>query len=259
MSVGSAWTWDLRGARRALVFAGLSLALALLLTATTDEGDVAWLVRVGRTWPVAPVCAGVGVWASLAGVRARSERLALEALGRSPRRNAAGPVAAGLLVSLLAGALLVACPRIDLQGFFPTMARGSDWTFDGSDFVDHTRGIRVTKDGASVASGTTATVQQEEASGPGAAGRSVAAAVTALTGGALTLLAASVRRTERKDGGTTLRFAAAVLLAILPTIFLFHAAAAAASRSSRGIVLTAAIVPALSLLAYAATKFRADS
>ncbi|WP_394839150.1 hypothetical protein LVJ94_19870 [Pendulispora rubella] len=232
----------------------------MLLTATTDEGDVAWPVRIGRTWPVVPMCAGVGVWAALAGVRARSERLALEALGRSPRRNAAGPVAAGVLVSLLAGALLVACPRIDLQGYFPTMARGSDWTFDGSDFVDHAHGLRVTKDGASVASAmATDTTRHEEESGPGVAGRSVAAAVTALAGGALTLLAASVRRTERKDGGTTLRFAAAVLLAVLPTIFLFHAAAVAASRSSRGIVLTAAIVPALSLLVYAAAKFRADA
>jgi len=255
--LGSAWTWDLRGARRALVFSGLSLALALLLTAATDEGDVAWLVRLGRTWPVAPMCAGVGVWAALAGARARSERLALEALGRSPRRNAAGPVLAGVLVSLLAGALLAACPRIDLQGYFPTMARGSDWTFDGSDFVDRSRGLRVTKDGASVT--PTATAHAQEESGPGAAGRSVAAVVTTLAGGALTLLAASTRRTERKDGGTALRFAAAVLLTVLPTIILFHAAAVAASRSSRGIVLTAAIVPALSLLAYAAAKFRADS
>src|SRR5258705_13615327 len=99
-SFRSAWTWDRRYARRALVFSGLALALAFLLTAATDEGDVARPVRAGRTWPVIPMCAAVGVWAALAGPRARSERLALEALGRSPQKNAAGPLPGGSLGSV---------------------------------------------------------------------------------------------------------------------------------------------------------------
>jgi len=259
--------WDFRGARRALVFSSLAIAVALLLTAATDEGDVAWLVRAGRTWPVIPICAAVGTWATLASQRARSERLALEALGRAPQKNAAGPVAAGILLSVFAGALLTACTRIDLQGYYPRIARTGDFVFDGNDFVDRERAIRVTKDGASLflARDTARTGPDEapaNATGPGGAARAVAGLVTALTGIALTLLAACTR--SRGDGpgmgggkSEPLRAATAVILATLPTIFLFQAAAV--SRSSRGIVLTSAIVPALSLLAYALVKYRNDS
>ncbi|WP_394829083.1 hypothetical protein [Pendulispora albinea] len=96
------------------------------------------------------MCAWVGVWATLANARARSERLALEALGRSPQKNAAGPVAVGIALSLLGGAVLMGCPRIDLQGYFPPVPRTGDFVFDGVDFVDRAHGLRVTKTGASV-------------------------------------------------------------------------------------------------------------
>ncbi|HWL89619.1 MAG TPA: hypothetical protein VNO21_27635 [Polyangiaceae bacterium] len=254
-------SWDLKYARRTLVFAGLAFAVAFALTAATDEGDVAWWVRLGRTWPVIPVCAAVGAWGALATARARRERLALETLGRSPQKNAAGAIAAGVLVSLVGGAVLAACPSIDLQGYFPTLARGGDFVFDGAGFVDRERGIRVGQDGTSQSVPVTHDgVGTDGAQAPlasTAGARGVAASVTAIAGSALTLLAACVQNATAR---ARTRLAAAVLLAVLGTIVLFHGAAAlhATVRPTGTLLLLAATLPAWSLLAYALARYRSD-
>src|SRR5437879_4797490 len=88
-------TWDTRVAARALVLGALAFAVAWLVTATTDEGGVAWGVRAGRTLPIAPVCAALGTAIALAHLRARGEVRALEALGRAPWENALAAVCGG--------------------------------------------------------------------------------------------------------------------------------------------------------------------
>lgn len=231
--------WDRLYARRALVFALLAAIVALLLTAATDEGDVSLGLRVARTWPVLPVCAAVGTWAALASRRAQGERMALEALGQSPQRNAAGPLMVGIALSVLAGLLLGACERIDLQGYYPPAPSATSWDFitDGDDFVDPARGLRVKQDGSTI-------MQAPSGANPAkrAGARLTAAGVTAAAGIALTLLAACVRSSKVRAG-------AVVLCAVLPTLVLFHAASTSSTARWLG------IVPALLLLAYAGARF----
>ena len=242
--------WDLRCTRRALALAGLAFAIAFVLTAATDEGDVPWLLRLGRTWPALPVCAAVGTWGALASGRARMERIALETLGRSPQKNLAGYVAAGALVSLFAGAALAGCPSLDLQAYYPTVARGGTFVFDGHDFIDPARGLRVTPDGATTPIPRDGAPTALDASRSPRA-RAIAAAVTALTGIALALLAAGISNATPR---ARLRLAGTVLLALLLTIFAFHAVAA--EGSAGGLTLLAATLPACALLAYATSSYR---
>lgn len=84
----SVWTrWDTLGTVRASGLALFALGLGLALTAATDEGNVAWGERIGRTLPLIPVCAAIGVWGARAGHIARRDG---GARGARPNAGAGG-------------------------------------------------------------------------------------------------------------------------------------------------------------------------
>ncbi len=249
---GIAWTeWDTRNLGRAVGAAAAALVLTWLVTAATDEGGVPWGERVGRTLPLAPLCAALGASAALAPVRWRREGEALAALGRSRVEVAAGAVAGGALVALAAALAIGLVGRVDVSGFYPTATHASAWRWDGAAFVDGARGLRVAADGvphvAPVEAGLLATGLPPHA-------RAAAAATTALAGLALPLLLAHALlsrapedRFDRRDGLVAL----AAVLSIAGSVILFQAAAA------RQLPALSAAGPALALLALAAQRYRA--
>ena len=247
-----AWTeWDTRNFGRAVGAAAGALVLAWLVTAATDEGGVPWGERIGRTLPLAPLCAAIGASAALAPVRWRREGEALAALGRSRVEIAAGAVAGGAAVALLAALLIGLLQRVDVAGFYPTATHASAWRWDGSGFVDGVHGLRVGADGAPrvapVEGGLSMTTLPSHA-------RAAAAVTTAIAGLALPLLLAHAllsgapeRRLNRRD----LLVAAAAVASIAASVVLFQAAAA------RQLPALTAALPALALLALAAQRYRA--
>jgi hypothetical protein len=250
------WTrWDTRLVLRAAIVAFLSLVLAWMVTAVTDEGGVAWGERAGRALPLAPGCAALGAWAALAPALARGETRALEALGRSPARMAAGAVLGGAAVAIVAALALGAVRMVDVRGFYPTAAKASAWTWEGVAFVDRIHGVRVDPDGAPSRM-LPGTAQPSLAIPPG--GRAAAALGMASAGLALPLLLAEGllarhARAARRSG----RFfrpppsgATAAFVATAFSLILFQAAAV-----HRAPALLAAVPPAL-LLVFAVHRYR---
>lgn len=258
------WTrWDARVAARSLALAAIALAVAWLVTATTDEGGVAWGVRAGRTLPIAPVCAALGTVIALGQLRVRGEIRALEALGRSPVQNALAAVAGGATTALVAAALMAASARVDIDGFFPVARHGVAYKYEAGGFVDHGGGWRIERDGA---------IARVEADPPALVAaallpryaRAAAAMTTALSGLALPLLAANVllaRPLAAKSGVRRKRFGrrsparamAIVALGIVATILTFHAAAVGR------VPALVAPLPAAALLAFALFRYREPS
>jgi hypothetical protein len=218
-----AWTaWDARAAARAAAIALAAFFVAWLVTAATDEGGVAWGVRAGRALPLAPACAAIGTWLSLAPGRARGEDRALAALGRSPLERAFAAVAGGAAIALVAAFAIAAVPRVDVDGFYPRVARSVTYRYEGAAFVSDD-GWRVARDGAPLHAASA-----NDASAPARAiaalpphARGAASLATALAGIALPLLVAQLRR--RTLGATLL----AVAITTAATIVLFQAAATA--------------------------------
>jgi hypothetical protein len=246
------WTaWDLRAFGRAAGVTALTLALAWLVTAATDEGGVSWGERAGRTLPLTPLCAAVGAWVALAPARSRGEARALAALGRS-RVGVGGAAVAGAAAVALAAALLLGVVRsVDLTGFYPTATHASAWSFDAGAFVDAARGLRVTADGTP--EHLSALAGAAIASGLPRFARLAAATTTALAGVALPLLLAHTvlgraqdARLDRHDA----RIAAGAAAAVAASIVLFQAAAA------RVLPSMLAPLPALALLAFAVGRYR---
>src|SRR6185437_13287824 len=125
------WTpWDTRLFWRAAGSALAALALAWLVTAATDEGGVSWGERTGRTAPLAPLSAAVGVAIALAPARSRGEVGALASLGRSRLQVALAAVAGGATVALVAALVLASARTVDIAGFYPTATHGSAWRWD---------------------------------------------------------------------------------------------------------------------------------
>ncbi len=108
--VGRFTVWDARVALRAVAVAALAFGMAWVVTATTDEGGLAWGVRIGRSLPVAPACAAVGAAIALAPARARGELRALASLGRSPFESAFAAAVGGAVVALVAAVIVGADP-----------------------------------------------------------------------------------------------------------------------------------------------------
>jgi hypothetical protein len=225
--------WDARAATRAFVLAAVAFAVAWLVTATTDEGGVAWGVRAGRTLPIAPVCAAVGTAIVLAQARARGEARALEALGRSPWENAAAAAAGGAMAAILAAIVMGASTKVDVDGFFPVAHHGVAYKYDAGGFVDRASGWRIEADGA-IARVAADPAASAMASLPRNA-RASAALSTAFAGLALPLLGAHVlltrplasrgARRSRFGRGSPARAFAVVVAAAVASILSFHAAA----------------------------------
>jgi hypothetical protein len=241
-----AWTsWDRRQLTRAAGVATLTLVLAWLVTAATDEGGIGWGARAGRTLPLTPICAAIGAWATLAPVLSRGEALALEALGRSRAQIAAAAVLGAALVAFAAAFGLGLVRAVDVTGFYPTATHGSAWTWTGAAFADGVHGVRVGADGTpariAVETGTVAAALP-------AYGRAAASAVTALAGLALPLLLAHALL-ERVRTLPLLLVAGAAMAACVVT---FQAAAAGHVPAAVG------ALPALALLVFALQRYRGD-
>ncbi|HEX3345029.1 MAG TPA: hypothetical protein VHS09_10685 [Polyangiaceae bacterium] len=238
------WTrWDTRQLARAALAAALTLALAWLVTAATDEGGVSWGERAGRTLPLTPLCAAVGAWFALAPARARGEALALEAMGRSRAEIAAAAVAGGALVAVVAAAALGLARAVDVAGFFPTARHASAWVWTGAAFADAVHGLRVGVDGAPV---RVAADAGRSLAGIPAYGRASAAGLTALAGLALPLLLAHALLERAR----ALPVVVAALAAVAASVLLFQASAAGHVPAALG------TLPALALLVFAVRRYR---
>jgi hypothetical protein len=252
--------WDVWVFLRALLAAALTLAVAWLATAATDEGGVSWGERAGRTLPLGPACAAIGAGIALAPVRARGETLALAALGRSPAQIAAAAVAGAALVACAGALVIAAVSSVDVTAFFPRASHATTWSFENGSFVDRAQGLRVGGDGAPVRiarelGAAMATIPRH--------GRAAAATATGIGGLALPLLVAHAllarsasARGRGRDPESTRESGVALLAAagaIAASVALFQAAAV------RQVPAFVGVVPALALLAFGVRRYRASS
>jgi hypothetical protein len=210
--------WDLRAGSRGAALTLALAALAVLMTALTDEGGVSISERCARVLPVLPVCAAVGAWLALAGPKRRIEVRALEALGRRPVDSAIAAALGAALVGVASALVMAVDAQVDVSGFFPTLHAAGPYSFDAGVFTNRGAGWSVLADG-SVVLPTSATA--------GALGRAVpahareSAALVVATGSlAFALLVAVAGRTRQRHA------ALALFATMLVSVVLFQAAAA---------------------------------
>jgi hypothetical protein len=250
--------WDARVLARSAAVAVLSLGLAWLVTAATDEGGVSWGERAGRTLTLTPACAAIGVWVALAPVHAGREAVApLGAVWRPRASLARAAVAGSALIACAAAILIATVPATTVTVFFPRTARANSWAWQDGAFVDRAQGLRVEADGT-----PTLLPGREEVPVVAIphAGRAAAAMTIACAGLALPLLvghALLVRSVERPDGGWSTRRGAraspiavvATLAALATSVVLFQAVAAGNLSALLG------ATPWAVLLAFALARF----
>jgi hypothetical protein len=246
--------WDVRVFVRAGAVALLALGLAWMLTAATDEGGLRWGERAGRTLPLAPVCAAIGVWGALAPVRSRGEARALEALGRTRAELAAAAVVGGAFVSFAAALTLAALPTVSVTGFYPTAPHAAAWRWEGGAFVDPLQRLRVTADGELVRGAPLEGPLPEPITIPAA--RPAAGLSTAIAGLATAMLLAHALLSSgaRLSRRATLAASAwwplgATGLCAAASIVLFQAAAV------EKVPALAGMLPSVALLAVATTRY----
>lgn len=211
---------------RSAVVSALSLGLAWLVTAATDEGGLSWGERAGRTLTLTPACAAIGAWvASRATMHAVREAAARGSVGPSRAKAARAAVAGSALVVGTAAILIASVPAITLTVFFPRTARASAWVWQDGAFVDRAQGLRVEADG-------TPTLLPGKAEAPSAAipreGRAAAAITIGCAGLALSLLvghALLARSVERRGGAHNRLGAKASLVAVTATLVAFASSA----------------------------------
>ncbi len=239
----ASWSqWDGRALRRALFVGTLMVGLAWLVTAATDEGNVAWAARLGRALPTTPICAAIGAWIAIAPARGRGELRALAALGRSPWQNARAAALGGAMVAAIAGLAIAISSRVDVEGFYPAIGGSADVRFEDDAFVDHDSGWKIGQDGT-LAPAITPTPPRDARIPPH--GRASAGLATFLAGLALALITAHPAPPRRRA-----MWLGIGALSGAATLFLFQAAAA-----HRVMPAWAALPPAL-LLAAAAARYR---
>jgi hypothetical protein len=244
--------WDVMLFARAAGMALLALAVALLVTAATDEGGVSWLGRAGRTLPLAPLCSALGAWVAIAPTLVRGEVVTLQTLGRSPAQIGAAPVAGAAFVALLIAGSIAGSRALDLTGFFPLVTHPSAWHWRDGVFVDEGRGLEVLSDGAF---NVIEAVRQARAT-PSIPplGRASAALAMAFSGVAFPMLVAHAvlgrRARDRSPDTLTRKWAfAASAAAAIGSVLLFQAAAA------RIVPALVGTLPPLLLLTYAVRKY----
>ncbi len=234
---------DRKNVVRAFATSALLFAVAFLISAASDEGGVRFATRLARALPLAPICAAIAVWLTLASARAKVEALTLESLGRSPSRNNAGAVFGGALFAIAAALLIVVSSRIDVDAIFPSFASAPRIEWTGSSFVDSARGVSFEANGEihvlDKAATSTAAISSAPAHERG--GASLALALAAI---AFPLFAAS----------STRRVSGAVVIAIAASAFLtFLAFDAVASSRAPAAVLA---LPQAALLFFAVIEYR---
>jgi hypothetical protein len=249
------WTlYDRRTGARAAGATFLTLVVALLITASTDEGGLAWPTRIGRVLPLAPVCAAVGMWLATARARARGELHALEALGRSPWQAAAPPTAGAAVVVAICALALAGSRAIDLNGFFPAAPHVTSYVHvEKGGFADRGRRIHIGERGEiSSLAGGDVPPESPLASGP-RWGRASASLSMVIAGIAFPLASARLgsARGGRRTSTRVLRTLVGATL--VASIVVFQTAA-----SGRAPALLA-LIPPLALLAATAFRYREDA
>jgi hypothetical protein len=246
--------WDIRVFVRAATVALLALGLAWILTAATDEGGLRWGERAGRTLPLVPVCAAIGVWGALSPVRSRGEARALEALGRTRAEVAAPAVAGGAFIALAAALALVWLPTVSVTGFYPTARHAEAWRWEAGGFVDPVRRLRVADNGELARATPVEGSQPEAVTIPAA--RAAAGISMVIAGGATALLLAHAmlfRDARLASGGTVASSPwwplGATGLCAAASIVLFQAAAV------EKVPALAGTLPSVALLAVAMTRY----
>lgn len=215
--------------------------VACIISGATDEGSVAWSLRVARTTPLVPICGAVVTFLALRRAERRGEMLAFESIGTSPARVAAWAVIAAAVLAIVAAACVASFRGPALESFFPHASARGDVHVEGDGFVDPYRGVRVDHEGELVREKKIAQPEMPEAPGRAAS----AAILTALLGVALPLVAA---RSIRRDRARSYSVAGAMC-----ALCMLLAQATAAGRSPAALVC----VPAALLLVYAAVRYRA--
>jgi hypothetical protein len=147
--------WDLRAAGRGAALACALSVLAVVVTASTDEGGVPLLERCARVLPILPVCSATATWLALAGTRRTSEVKALEALGRRPEASAGAAALGAALIGVAVSLVMAMSPRVNVSGFFPTLHANGPYTFDAGVFTNQSAGWSVSADGSVLVSATT--------------------------------------------------------------------------------------------------------
>jgi hypothetical protein len=140
---------DAWAAWRAAASAWLGFGAGVLAMAAIDEGNVSWAVRIGRAFPLTPLCAALGVWFALSQERAWTEGTDGT---RSPARRmtvqATGWIVAGASsVALVCGAIVCGWPSVDLESYFPTVTHAPAWQWHDGTFENATDGLRLGSDG----------------------------------------------------------------------------------------------------------------
>jgi hypothetical protein len=237
--------WDARLAARTFALIALAFLAALLLTAATDEGGVAWIERIARTLPALPLAGAAGAWLATAPLRTRGDLRALASIGRNPWQIARPAVAASVLAHVLAAALAVSS-ALAAGTFFPRAAAKPPLAFRGGDWVDEGRGIRILADGAMT--GAPIRAAAVRAPIPPFGGFAVGC-VLLLWGSALPMWALLLVEDSRARR-IGLGYAAATSAG---TIVCFHAAAVGALPA------ILAVIPSGALLAGAAVRYRRQS
>jgi hypothetical protein len=232
--------WDARVARRALALSLLAFVCALLLTAATDEGGVSWLERAIRTLPALPLAGAAGAHLAMAPLRARGDVRALRAIGRSHWEIVRPAIAASVGLHACAAVTVALAPDLAVQTFFPRPVAASDIVWDGRDFLDTARGVRIRADGSM---DRTASAPAPERHAPSYARLSVAMTLL-FSGAALPMWALVVRRRQVVAVGMAGAATAGA------TIVCFHAAAVGQLPA------IAAAVPSGALLVGAALRYR---
>jgi hypothetical protein len=236
--------WDRRTFALTIAMGVLLFGVACVVSGATDEGSVAWSLRVARTAPLVPICGAVVTFLALRRAERRGEMLAFESVGVSPARVCAYAVVAAAVLGVIAAACVSSFRGPALESFFPHATARGDVRPEGNGFVDPYRGVRIDRDGELVREKQIAQPQMPEAPGRAAS----AAILTALLGVALPLVAA---RGVRSDRVTPLAPSMAIA-GLMCALCMLLAQATAAGRSPAALVC----VPAAALLVYATVRYR---
>lgn len=205
----------------------MAVVLVWLVTAASDEGQLAIGVRAGRTLPLLPICGVAGVVLALGTPRQEQEIHALETLGRSPGEIVTAAVCGAVLPSLVVALLLgLGVPR-DVSAFYPRSVQADTFVYRDGAFESSSLGVRVDPSGALGPSSLPPT----DGDGLPRHAHGASALSTALSALAFATLSASAvqattpldarRRRQRRVEG-----AVALIATSLATVVLFQAAAA---------------------------------
>lgn len=235
--------WDRLVGRRTAVFFALVFALAVLVTAASDEGGVSLTVRAARTLPALPLAGAVAALLTLAPLRRRGDVRALGAAGLGPWRIVRSAVFACAAPHIVVAVFVVVSPRAEVSAFFPRAPTLDRAVPMGETFVDVRRGVTIHADGTLEQAPRAAGVPSDDAGTP-RGGRAAIAVLLVLAGVALPLACVVARR---KDA---LRLALAALAAVAATVLALHLAAAGRLHP------LAAALPWAALLALVALRYR---